>query len=494
MNVMESTDPSLLADDIEEDKKAAAIAAWHAKGGWDTWTLRYNLYGLLTYEKYFPNDEVIDACRKMADLLIDTYGPGKADLTKYGSRQGISATTLLESIIMLYERTGEKKYLDFAEHIVAMSENNPALRLMGTMLEGGSVVHPGDGKGYQLMANLLGYLRLYRCTGNEKYLQTVLTAREQIKAKHLLVNGGPWTRKMPYNGNNECFAYTEAFHPEKIVVEGCCDATWIQLNTHLFELTGMAEYFNEAEVTLINNVYQHQHLNGIEWCYMTVPNQERPKYEARFHCCASSEPRGMEIYSSHLAGEMDNRLSVNTFSPSTIQLPDQFGGGNLTIEGTWPLGTSAEIHLDIAEEKEFMLEFRLPANSKLVSVKVNGESTKAIRNERGFIEIKRKWKKGDAVAVELKYELKAHLQEGEEDRRWVSYSYGPIALAQKISEMPDEEPLKTIDFAEPSDLLKMLKRSSVADIAFLIKGTDVTLIPYYQTGSEQSGSKTYFEL
>jgi hypothetical protein len=40
----------------------------------------------------------------------------------------------------------------------------------------------------------------------------------------------------------------------------------------------------------------------------------------------------------------------------------------------------------------------------------------------------------------------------------------------------------------------MLEKSSDSDIEFTIKGTGITLIPYYQTGSEQSGSRTYFEL
>ena len=35
------------------------------------------------------------------------------------------------------------------------------------MLEEGSVVDSGDGKAYQLMANLLGYLKLYQSTGKE---------------------------------------------------------------------------------------------------------------------------------------------------------------------------------------------------------------------------------------------------------------------------------------------------------------------------------------
>ena len=115
-------------------------------GGWDIWTHRYNLYGLLTWERYFPNERVIDVCKKMADLLISVYSEAGHDITQYGTREGISSTTLLESIMMLFERTGEKAYLEFAEHIVVTIENNPAHRLMGTMLDDGSVVHPETAK------------------------------------------------------------------------------------------------------------------------------------------------------------------------------------------------------------------------------------------------------------------------------------------------------------------------------------------------------------
>ena len=86
------------------------------------------------------------------------------------------------------------------------------------------------------------------------------------------------------------------------------------------------------------------------------------------------------------------------------------------------------------------------------------------------------------------------MQEGEEGRKWVAFTYGPIALAQRITKMPDQEPFKNVNSAEPSELLNMLTRSSEPEIEFSISGTDITLIPYYKTGSEQTGSRTYFEL
>lgn len=501
MAVPENDLKTELADDIQPDVQPdiqpnvnPAISDYAAGGGWDIWTIRYNIYGLLTYHQYFPNEEILGACKRMGDLLISIYGEGKYDLSKYGTRQGISSTTLLESIVMLYEATLEKKYLDFAERIVEVSEANTKLRLMGTMLENGSVVYPGDGKAYQLMANLLGYLRLYRSTGDEKYLQTVLYAWHEIHEKHLLTTGGPWTRKMPYNANVECFAHQNAFHPTKIVVEGCCDATWVQLGIHLFELTGEAKYFNEAEVTLMNTVYGHQLDDGIEWCYYTKPNEAKPPFNINYHCCGSSQPRGMEMYSSYLAGEMNNSLIINTLFPSAIKLGNQFGGGGIKIEGDFPLNSSATILLDTETGKEFTLEFRIPSNTTLASVLVNGEKMSAAANERGFIELNRKWKIGDIVEVDLDFQLKAHLQDGEDGKRWVAFTYGPLALAQKISEMPTEEVFMNLDTMKPSEFIKMLSKSSGSEVEFSITGSDILLIPYYQTKSKLTGPKTYFSV
>ncbi|HUV08417.1 MAG TPA: beta-L-arabinofuranosidase domain-containing protein, partial [Spirochaetia bacterium] len=400
-------------------------------GGWDTWTHRYNIYGLLTYEKFHPDPRVVAACKKMADLLIEVYGEGKHDLTKYGSRQGISATTLLESIVMLYERTQDKKYLDFAEHIVAMSENNPKLRLMGTMLENGSVVYPGEGKAYQLMANLLGYYRLYACTGDDRYLKTVQNGWEDIRSHHLYVTGGPWGLKMPYNGNGECFALPEDFAPANATVEVCSTTTWIQLNLHLLELTGQARYAAEAERAVFNALIEAQYKEGIAWVTHPMVNQDYQGYVTGINCCASSGPRALEMFSRHLVGEVDGAVSFAYPVPGSAVLPEKFGCAKIKVTGNYPVSPRIGIWFEQASGKEFAVEFRDPDGARLISARVNGRDLALSRNDRGFYRLSQSWKSGDEIAVDFEFLLKSHTELSKDGQKWVAFTYGPWALAQK---------------------------------------------------------------
>lgn len=459
------------------------------RAGWDTWTHRYNLYGLLTYERVFPNEAVVDACRRMADLLIEVYGNDGADLTNYGTRKGISATTLLESIVMLHERTGDAKYLRFAEHIVDRMEANPALRLMSSLLAGGGVVHPGEGKGYQIMANLLGYLRLYRCTGKSEYLRTAVNGWNEIKTNHLLVTGGPWTRHTDYNGNRECFARTADFDPWQISVEGCCDTTWIQLCLHLFETLGESRYLDAAEVTLYNSLHGHQHADdGMRWCYYTAPNEVQPTYLDRIHCCASSMPRAMEMMGSHLVGEIDGHLSIGTLAPCSVELGEAFGGGVLTVESEFPADPTTRIRFGPRSGRAYSCEFRLPAGVALQRALVNGAIVDVTANQRGFYELRRRWSPGDVLAIEAEPELRMHVQEGEGGQRWVAFNNGPLALAQKVSSIPHDEPFAG---RTPEEALATLEPSP--DGSYRIAGTETVLKAYHLTGTDDSGPRTYFK-
>ena len=101
--------------------------------------------------------------------------------------------------------------------------------------------------------------------------------------------------------------------------------------------------------------------------------------------------------------------------------------------------------------------------------------------------MRRRWGRGDVLAVEAEFELKMHVQDGERGQRWVAFTQGPIALAQKVSSIPDDEPFAG---RRPDEAEAMLVQSENGSCR--IAGTGITLIPYHLTCTDESGPKTYF--
>ena len=466
------------------------------KGSWDVWSHRYNLYGLLTYERFHPDDRIVNTCERMGDLLIVAFGEGKADITRNGTRQGISSTTLLESMMMLYERTRKERFLEFAEHIVQCSEKKSGLRLMDAMLKKEDVSGPGGGKAYQLMANLLGYLLLYKNTGDDRYLATAQNGWDNIKAHHLYVTGGPWSRHMSYNGNTECFALPKDFAPCEANVETCSTTTWIQLNLHLLELTGQAKYAMEAERAVFNALLAAQYgQRGIEWCYYTRANQNRRPYNDRFHCCGSSGPRALEMFSRYLIGQVEGGISFASLAPCSAVLPDSLGGAKIKVTGNYPISPSIEIRFEEADDKEFAVEFRDPADARLASVRINGQGIALSENDRGFYRIGRAWKTGDEIAIEFEYLLKSHIETPKNGQRWVAFTYGPWTLAQTTGKGAAVEPFvgNDIQSTSASQWLEPYAPRGGTAPRFRIKNTEILLGPFYSAGSKETGSRTYFK-
>ncbi len=48
----------------------------HRWTSWDVWVHKYDLLGLLTYYQYTGSKPALEACKRVGDLLVRTFGPG----------------------------------------------------------------------------------------------------------------------------------------------------------------------------------------------------------------------------------------------------------------------------------------------------------------------------------------------------------------------------------------------------------------------------------
>jgi DUF1680 family protein len=103
---------------------------------WDVWGRKYTLLGLLAYYDLTRDKRTLAASRRLADHLLTEVGPGKADIVKTGNYRGMPSSSVLEPILLLYNRTGENKYLDYAKYIVQQWETPDGPKLISKALDG----------------------------------------------------------------------------------------------------------------------------------------------------------------------------------------------------------------------------------------------------------------------------------------------------------------------------------------------------------------------
>jgi len=125
-----------------------------------------------------------------------------------------------------------------------------------------------------------------------------------------------------------------------------------------------------------------------------------------------------------------------------------------------------------------------------------GQDVALTRNDRRFYRISRTWKRGDEIALDFEYLLKSHVETPKGGQRWVAFTYGLWALAQKVKKgAAVAQPFagKDVPSKAPSEWLEPHPTQERAVPRFRIKGTKILLEPFYSAGDRKSGPRTYFE-
>lgn len=411
---------------------------------WDTWNLTYMTLGLLEVNKYFPNEKYLAAAKNIGELFLRTFGEGKADITEYGTRHGISATIILDAVVELYRATNDKRYLDFADWVVKTSEKTEGVKFISAGLNNVDMENVGDGKAYQILWNLTGIAKLYEVTGKADYLKAVENAWTNVHDFHLTIAGGPWGG---IGKHLECFNRKNFWSPYGFV-ETCSTMSWIQLNKQLLHLTGNAKYAQEIERAAYNALLGARFTNGVDWSYHSFSNGSW--HSAHFNdCCPSSGVLALEELTSMAYSKKENGIAINLFTDSEATVAVGKGSVRIVQKTQYPFDGKVQLtmsslrHGEARPGKEsFPLFVRIPEWTSTATISINGKpvGTDGLKAGEYFkVEPQKPWKEKDVVEISFPMELKLHqktedapIPQGGGDIysvNWFALSRGPLVFS-----------------------------------------------------------------
>ena len=362
---------------------------------WDVWVHKYDLLGLLAYYRVTGSPAALNAAKRVGDLLDKTFGDsaGKRDIIRSGEHVGMAATSVLEPMIYLYRYTGDVRYLDFCKYLVRSWEQPNGPKIISSLDSTGSVFKTANGKAYEMLSNLVGLVEFYRLTGDEAYLRPALIAWKDIHDKRLYISGTASAAEH-FTADNVLPGDDEAQ-----VGEGCVTVTWMQLNLELLRITGQAQYAEQLERTIYNQLLAAQDAKTGNICYFTPLNGKKDATRG-VSCCVSSEPRGISLIPAAAWGRFGRGIAVNLYSGGHTEFElRRRGMVRVYSETSFPLSGEVLLHIEPDRNLQFPLRLRVPEWTKSFVVDIAGSHLFGTPGH--FLTISREWKKGDTVKIAI---------------------------------------------------------------------------------------------
>ncbi|MBN8857227.1 MAG: glycoside hydrolase family 127 protein [Sphingobacteriales bacterium] len=400
---------------------------------WDVWSHKYNLVGLLAYYRVTGDLQALTAAKNVGDLLCRVFGDSgnKRDIIKSGTHVGMAATSVIDPMVDLYTWTGDKKYLDFCNYIIRSYYQDRGPDIIETLLSKKQVDKVANGKAYEMLSNLVGILKLYRVTGEEKLFEASRIAFDDIVSRRLYITGT--------TSDHERFKEDHILQADTAahMGEGCVTVTWIQFNMQLFAITGDLKYYNEIEKTVYNHLIGAENPETGCVSYYTPLIGAKP-YSCNITCCLSSVPRGISLIPYLNYGKLNNKPAILMYESAIITdtistSAHKEHSVTFSIQSRFPEKGQATIEVTTNGTISFPLQLRKPVWSNSFKVSVDGSVYTA--DAAGIVSVDRKWKRGDKIFVTFDIPVKI-IQGGPSYPDYVAIKRGPQVLTIDASLNP----------------------------------------------------------
>ena len=436
------------------------------------WAPYYTLHkifaGLLDMNVLCGDQQALEVAKKFGDWVIARNS--RLTDAQMQAMLGNEHGGMNECLANLYALTGEDKYLAISKRFNHQAVIGPAMQRHDNL----TGLHANT-----QFPKFIGISRQYELTADASLRTAATFFWDTVVHERSYVIGG--------NSDGEHFSPKEklstAFGPS--TTETCNTYNMLKLTRHLFCWDPQVEYADYYERALYNHILASQNPeDGMTCYYVPLRSGSSKSYcnrENSFWCCTGTGVENHAKYGDSIyfhAG--DATLYVNLFIASELDWKNR--GLKVTQETAFPSADTTRLTFTCQKPVQLELKLRWPSWAKSgCLLSVNGKPQKTAGQPGSWLALKRTWKSGDTVSLQLPFSVRTEGFADNPDR--FAFLNGPVVLGAQVD---PSKPFPAV-VAERDDLLKALKPTgqpntfTASTDVFRVPGGSaiVTLEPFY---------------
>ncbi|MFN8210021.1 MAG: glycoside hydrolase family 127 protein [Bacteroidales bacterium] len=263
-------------------------------------------------------------------------------------------------LVKLYRVTGEKKYLDLARFFLDV--RGPKGQVYNQ-----ADLKPVDQKvaeGHAVRATYMysGMADIAAIENDKAYLDAITRIWEDLVYKKMYITGG-----IGASGGNEGFAEPYALPNMSAYCETCASIGDIFFNHRLFLLHGESKYYDILEKTLYNSMLSGVSLSADRFFYPNVLESAGQHERSAWFgcaCCPSNVCRFIPAIPGYIYAVTPKDLFVNLYISDEADLSIGSQKVKISQKSGFPWDGKVKIEINPAEESRFTLRLRIPGWAK----------------------------------------------------------------------------------------------------------------------------------
>lgn len=395
------------------------------KADYNAWGSNWCYRALLSFYEATGREDVLAAVHRGLLWFCQNWRSHKTDY---------AAPTIIESMIVVYFYTGDKRLVTFCEDYLVWLETNTrwqnsVSRLLADSLPYNSMHVVAYGE------NVKHPALVYCATGDRRLLDASVKGVDKAVRRIIQATGGP----------SSCSEFLSPVGATQ-ETEYCNFSTYQQTYSWLSLITGETKYGDYMEQVLFNGAQGARKKDERAIAYFSAPNQalatrsssiyakdDKQVYAPCFFvaCCPAQSVRTVPEYVRGMClTDQDDNIYMLAYGPASVTSRKAV----FTIDTLYPFRDT--IHITIKQAANAVFHFRIPDWCDNPELYVNGIKAAFTQAAGGYVKLAENPQTGDQIKLVFPMKIKVNkIDDRASAAKYpISICRGPIVFALHISE------------------------------------------------------------